>query len=84
MGRARRRMWLQLKAETRLEDDRLDKLRGAITRLTVGSFIVSVGALLLLREAGIIQNKIDILPWTLITFGALITVGAIDRLRRWR
>ena len=41
-----------------------------------------VGTLLLLRQAGIIQNKIDIWPWTLIIFGALITVGAIDRLRR--
>jgi hypothetical protein len=75
-------MWLQLKAGARLEDERVDKLRSAITRLTVESFIVSVGILLLLREAGIIQNKIDIWPWALITFGALITVGAIDRLRR--
>jgi hypothetical protein len=36
-------MWLQLKVDTRLEDERIDKLRGAITRLTVGSFIVFVG-----------------------------------------
>lgn len=30
----------------------------------------------------LVQNKIDIWPWTLIIFGVLITVGAIDRLRR--
>jgi hypothetical protein len=77
-------MWLQLKVDTRLEDERIDKLRGAITRLTVGSFIVFVGALLLLRETGIIQSKIDLMPWILITFGALITGGAVDRLRRMR
>jgi hypothetical protein len=28
------------------------------------------------------QNKIDMWPWTLIIFDALITIGAIDRSRR--
>lgn len=65
-----------------LEDERVDRLRGAVTRLTIGSFILLIGILLLLREAGIIQNRIVLWPWALITFGTLITVGAVDRLRR--
>ncbi len=73
---------MQLKAHTQPEHERLDRLRGAITRLTIGSFSLLAGILLLLREAGIIQNRIDIWPWALITFGTLITVGAVDRLRR--
>ncbi len=65
-----------------LEHERLDKLGGAITRLTIGSFILLAGILLLLREVGIIQKRIDLWPWALITFGTLIIVGAVDRLRR--
>lgn len=82
MDRARKWMWLQLKAHVQPEHGWLDKLRSAITRLTIGSFIIVAGLLLLLREAGIIQNRIDLWPWALITFGTVITVGAVDRLRR--
>lgn len=73
---------MQLKSHSRLEGEHIDKPRSAITRLTIGSFIVLVGILMVLRQTGIIANKIDILPWALITFGTLVTVGAIDRLRR--
>jgi len=64
------------------EDKRRLTLR-AIDRLAIGLFISLWGALLLLQQAGIVQENVSIWPYALIYFGILVAVGGILRLNGW-
>jgi hypothetical protein len=64
------------------EDKRRRTLRG-IDRLAIGLFIFLWGALLLLQQAGIVQENVSVWPYALIYFGILITVSGILRVSGW-
>ena len=55
---------------------------GTIVGLAIGVIILLGGALLLLRQTGIIRQDVDVWPFALVIFGILIVIGAIYGLRR--
>jgi len=51
-----------------------------INRLAVGSIILVWGSLLMLKQAGLIEENVSTWPFVLTAFGALLIFGGIYRL----
>jgi len=56
----------------------------AIDRLAIGSVILLWGALLILKQAGMIDKNVSTWPFPLAAFGILLVVSGIYRLSRSR
>jgi len=58
--------------------------RHAIDQMAIGSVILLWGALLILKQAGMIDKNVNTWPFPLTVFGILLVVGGIYRLSRSR
>jgi len=58
--------------------------RRAIDQLAIGSIILLWGALLALKQIGIIEKNVSTWPFALTAFGILLVAGGIYRLSRSR
>jgi hypothetical protein len=71
--------------DKQLEDEHQSKLRTrAIDQLAIGTIIFLWGALLTLKQVGIIDKNVSTWSFPLTTFGILLVVGGIYRLNRLR
>jgi len=55
---------------------------GAIVGLAIGIIILLAGGIWLLQQAQLIPKTVEVWPFAVITFGILIIVGVLYRLRR--
>ena len=55
---------------------------GAIVAMAIGVLIVLGGLIILLQQANIIPQNMNLWPLALIIFGVLILIGALFRMRR--
>jgi len=58
--------------------------KSAIDQLAIGSVILLWGALLILKQAGMIDKNVSTWPFPLTAFGMLLVAGGIYRLSRSR
>lgn len=70
---------------TQLEIEQRGKLwRHAIDQMAIGSIILLWGCLLVLKQAGLINQNASTWPFPLTAFGILLIAGGIYRLHRSR
>lgn len=63
----------------KLSEDKRYRLR-AINRLAIGSIIFIWGSLLALKQFGIMERDVSMLPFVFVAFGILLIIGGIYRL----
>jgi uncharacterized membrane protein YvbJ len=67
----------------RMEDECFGIPRGGtFVGLAIGVIILLAGLILFLRQAGLVSSAVDVWPFAIIIFGALIVIGALYGMRR--
>jgi hemolysin-activating ACP:hemolysin acyltransferase len=55
------------------------RVSSAINQVAIGAIILLWGSLLILKQVGVIEASVSILPFVLAVFGALLIFGGIYR-----
>jgi hypothetical protein len=73
----------ETQCDRELVNHHANKLRGrAIDQSAIGALILMWGVLLMLKQAGIIDESVSTWPFLLTAFGILLVIGGIYRLSK--